>query len=265
MGRDRAAREESAMAGATTDSREWVRLFHPAAAPKARVVCFPHAGGSATFFHPVSGALQPDIEVLAIQYPGRQDRRAEDPITDIATLADRVFDALRPRLAREPRPAFFGHSMGATVAFEVAVRMRREGLAPSVLIASGRRAPSQHRTEGVHLRDDTGLVAEIRKLNGTDARLLDDEDMLHAILPAMRADYRAIERYVGDPDAVLDCPVEVFVGDTDEQVTLEEAHAWQGHTTGDFAVHVFRGGHFYLTARPAETIERLASAVRSRA
>lgn len=253
------------MPEATTDSKDWVRLFHPAPAPKARVVCFPHAGGSATFFHPVSGALHPDIEVLAIQYPGRQDRRAEDPIADIATLADRVFDALLPQLAREPRPAFFGHSMGATVAFEVALRMRREGLAPSVLIASGRRAPSRRRTEDVHLRDDQGLVAEIRNLSGTDTRLLDDEEMLRAILPAVRADYRAIERYVGDPDAVVDCPVEVFVGDTDEQVTLEEAHAWRRHTTGDFTVHVFQGGHFYLTAHPAETIERLATAVRAHA
>nr|WP_307852089.1 alpha/beta fold hydrolase [Streptomyces sp. b94] len=224
-------------------------------------MCFPHAGGSASFFHPVSSALRPDIEVLAIQYPGRQDRRAEEPLTDIATLADRVFDALRPHLVREPRPAFFGHSMGATVAFEVAVRMRREGLAPTVLVASGRRAPSRRRSDDVHLRDDKGLVAEIRKLSGTDARLLDDEEMLRAILPAVRADYRAIERYAGTPDALVDCPVEVFVGDRDEQVTLEEADAWRRHTSGDFAVHVFQGGHFYLTSRAAETIERLAATV----
>ncbi|MDV6287581.1 alpha/beta fold hydrolase [Streptomyces sp. UP1A-1] len=183
--------------------------------------------GSASFFHPVSSALRPDIEVLAIQYPGRQDRRGETPMTDIGELADRVFEALRPQLVREPRPAFFGHSMGATVAFEVAVRMRREGLAPTVLIPSGRRAPSERRSEDVHLRDDAGLVAEIRKLSGTDTRLLDDEEMLSAILPAVRADYRAIERYVGAADAVVDCPVEVFVGDTDEQVTLQEADAWR--------------------------------------
>ncbi|MGW7280714.1 thioesterase II family protein [Streptomyces sp. NPDC054844] len=249
------------MAGATTDSGSWVRLYHPSPAPKARVVCFPHAGGSASFFHPVSSALRPGIEVLAIQYPGRQDRRAEEPLTDIATLADRVFDALRPHLVREPRPAFFGHSMGATVAFEVAVRMRREGLAPTVLVASGRRAPSRRRSDDVHLRDDKGLVAEIRKLSGTDTRLLDDEEMMGAILPAVRADYRAIERYVGTPDALVDCPVEVFVGDHDEQVTLEEADAWRRHTSGDFAVHVFQGGHFYLTSRAAETIERLAATV----
>lgn len=251
------------MAGATTDGASWVRLYHPSPAPKARVVCFPHAGGSASFFHPVSSALRPDIEVLAIQYPGRQDRRGETPMTDIGELADRVFEALRPQLLREPRPAFFGHSMGATVAFEVAVRMRREGLAPTVLIPSGRRAPSERRSEDVHLRDDAGLVAEIRKLSGTDTRLLDDEEMLSAILPAVRADYRAIERYVGAADAVVDCPVEVFVGDTDEQVTLQEADAWRRHTTGDFAVQSFQGGHFYLTARAAETIERLAATVRA--
>ncbi|MFE7129680.1 thioesterase II family protein [Streptomyces sp. NPDC057638] len=253
------------MPNATTDTKDWVRLFHPVTAPTARVVCFPHAGGSASFYHPVSRALQPEIEVLTIQYPGRQDRRGEEPLTDIATLADRVYEALRPELERSPRPAFFGHSMGATVAFEVALRMRRDGLAPSVLIASGRRAPSHHRSEGVHLKDDAGLVAEIRGLSGTDARLLDDEEMLGAILPAMRADYRAIERYVGDADAVVDCPVEVFVGDSDEQVTLEEAHAWERHTTGECVVRVFQGGHFYLMARAAETTARLEAAVRTHA
>ncbi|MFC5751448.1 thioesterase II family protein [Actinomadura rugatobispora] len=246
------------------DSAAWIRRFHPAPDAGTRLVCFPHAGGSASFYHPVSAALAPGIEVLTVQYPGRQDRRAEQPITDIGELADGVFAALRPWLDGGPpsggdrKVALFGHSMGAIVAFEVARRMEREFRAPSLLVASGRRAPSRYRQEAVHRRDDAGIIAEITRLSGTDPRLLDETEMLRAALPAIRGDYQAVETYVSDPGAALACPVTVFVGDDDPMVTLEEANAWRGHTTAGFDLHVFKGGHFYLTSQPAATIERLA-------
>lgn len=235
----------------------WIRRFHPAPEAATRLVCFPHAGGSATFYFPVSATLSPGVEVLTVQYPGRQDRRNEPPIGDIPSLADAVFEALRPWLA--DRPALFGHSMGSIVAFEVARRMEEHGTPPRVLVASGRRAPSRYRGESVHLRDDEGVLAELRKLSGTDPRLLADEELQRMVLPAIRSDYRAIETYrhaAGAPP--LSCPITVFVGDDDSQVTLEEAKAWQEHTAGAFDLHVFEGGHFYLTGRPAATIERLS-------
>ncbi|MFD0904622.1 thioesterase II family protein [Actinomadura sediminis] len=233
----------------------WIRRFHPSAGATARLVCFPHAGGAASFFRPVSAALAPDVEVLALQYPGRQDRRAETPVRDLHRLADETYAALRPHLG--DRPAFFGHSMGAALAYEVALRAERDGLGPRVLVASGRRAPSRHRTEDVHRRDDDGIIAEIRGLNGTESRVLDEEEILRAALPALRADYHAIETYRTSGTATLSCPVAVFVGDADPQVTPDEARAWREHTSGALELHTFRGGHFYLTARPAETIDRL--------
>ncbi|TDD34572.1 thioesterase [Actinomadura sp. KC06] len=246
------------MAHSSTVGDTWVRRFHEDPGAAARLVCFPHAGGAASFFFPVSAALRPRTEVLAVQYPGRQDRRAEAPITDIGTLADLVFDALRPRL--DDRPVlFFGHSMGAIVAFEVARRMEREdGRSPAALVASGRRAPSRRREESVHLRDDDGLIAELRRLNGTGGALLEDEELIRMFLPAVRGDYEAIETYVCPPGPPLNCPVTVFVGDDDPHVTLDEARAWREHTTGPFGMQVFEGGHFYLTARPQETLARLS-------
>ncbi|WP_433335411.1 thioesterase II family protein [Spirillospora sp. CA-294931] len=249
------------MTESTVDGGTWIRRFHPAPEAVTRLVCFPHAGGSATFYFPVSAKLSPDVEVLTVQYPGRQDRRNEPPIADIPALADAVFDALRPWLG--DRPALFGHSMGATVAFEVARRMERHGTPPRVLVASGRRAPSCHRSENVHLRDDEGLLAELDKLSGTDARLLADEELRRMVLPAVRADYRAIETYRLPADTPrLSCPVTVIVGDDDPQVTLDEAAAWRGHTTGAFDLQIAPGGHFYLTDQPEATIERLRKALR---
>ena len=238
------------------DGATWIRRFHPSPEAPTRLVCFPHAGGSATFYFPISAALRPRVEVLTVQYPGRQDRRAEEPIPHIPTLADEIFRALRPWL--DERTALFGHSMGATVAFEVARRMERASIAPRVLVASGRRAPSRLRSENVHLRDDDGVLEELRRLSGTDARVFEDERLVRMVLPAIRSDYKAIETYVCPPEAVLGCPITVFVGDDDSQVTVDEATAWREHTSSGFDIYVFEGGHFYLTARLAVTIERLS-------
>ena len=106
----------------------WIRGFHPGADGAPRLVCFPHAGGSATFYFPLSRALAPSMEVLAVQYPGRQDRRAEPCIDSIDGLADEIVDALRP-LTDRPM-ALFGHSMGAVLAYETARSWEALGHAP---------------------------------------------------------------------------------------------------------------------------------------
>ncbi|WP_329011162.1 alpha/beta fold hydrolase [Micromonospora rifamycinica] len=232
---------------------KWVRRFHPAPECAARLVCLPHAGGSASFFHPVSRALAPTVEVLAIQYPGRQDRRHEAALGSIAELADRILDALRHL---DDRPlALFGHSMGAILGYEVALRMRDAGLpAPTHLFASGRRAPSRYRDEGVHHLPDDRIVSELRTLSGTDATMLADPEVLAMILPAIRSDYRAVETYRHDPGRKLDCPVTVLTGDSDPRVSLDEAGAWAEHTTGPTELKVFPGGHFFLVDRSADVL-----------
>ncbi|HET8659299.1 MAG TPA: alpha/beta fold hydrolase [Micromonosporaceae bacterium] len=237
-------------------SDTWIRRYHPAPDSTVRLVCFPHAGGSATFYLPVSAKMPPAIEVCAVQYPGRQDRRAEPGIESIPALADAIFDTVRP-LSDRPL-AFFGHSMGAIVAYEVALRMERYGMAPLVrLFASGRRAPSRYRPETVHQQGDQGIIAELRELSGTNANMLGDPEMLEMILPAIRADYRAIETYRHVSDQPVSCPVTALVGDSDPRVTLDEAKAWEGHTTGPFDLRVFPGAHFYLIEQGQAVIQVL--------
>jgi surfactin synthase thioesterase subunit len=217
--------------------------------------CFPHAGGSASFYQPLSAALAPGIEVLAVQYPGRQDRRAEPLIDDIGTLADALARVLADTLT--PDTAFFGHSMGAIVAFEVALRLERAGMPVQALIASGRHAPSWPRAGNVHLRGDDALIREMRELSGTHSALLADEEVLGFILPVLRSDYRAIETYGRRDDAVLSCPVTVFTGDADSRVTPSDARAWERHTEGGFSMRTFSGGHFYLSDRVREVSDAL--------
>ncbi|KNB50867.1 thioesterase II family protein [Streptomyces caatingaensis] len=229
----------------TEDDELWLRCFRPAPESSHRLLCFPHAGGAASSFLPLARSLAPDVEVLAVQYPGRQDRRNEPHFTSIGELADRIHRVAAPRL--DESTALLGHSMGAVLAFEVVRRMEREtGRTCAGLFASGRRAPSCRREEDVHRRDDSGLLAELMDLGGTDPRILQDDELLAAFLPCLRADYEAIETYRADDGVTVGCPVTVMVGEDDPRTTLEEADAWRQHTTAAFELWSFPGGHFFL-------------------
>nr|WP_241266269.1 alpha/beta fold hydrolase [Streptomyces boncukensis] len=209
-----------------------------------RLVCLPHAGGAASYYFPVSAALKPSVEVLAVQYPGRQERRSEPLFADVAEAADRIADELK---GWTDRPlALFGHSLGATIGFEVALRLERAGVGPRVLFASGRRAPARTRNDGIHSLPDSGLIAEMKRMGGTDAAVMDDPDILAMALPAIRSDYRAAETYAYRDGDMLSCPVYALVGDGDARASLEDVKAWGEHTTGSFDFRVFPGGHFYL-------------------
>ncbi|WP_406144466.1 thioesterase II family protein [Streptomyces sp. NBC_01012] len=231
-----------------TNSMEklWGRSYHPAPERPRQLVCFPHAGGSASFFHPVSAQLSSVAEVLSVQYPGRQDRRAESSPTDIRVMAEQAYGALRDRLRSRPT-TFFGHSMGALVAFEVARLLEADGGELTHLFVSARRAPSRHREENVHRRDDDGIIAELKLLAGTDSALLSDEELLRMILPAIRSDYAAVETYRCASGVTVSAPITALVGDRDPAVTTEEVQSWSGHTTGAFDLRVYPGGHFYLS------------------
>jgi surfactin synthase thioesterase subunit len=225
----------------------WIQAFGSTGGSAPQLLCFPHAGGSASFYHPLSVQLGAAAEVLAVQYPGRQDRRAEPPLVSLDELADRIHAAIGPRTGRPL--VLLGHSMGAVLAYEVARRLEHDGVRPLGVIVSGRRAPSVHTEENVHRRGDQGLVADVRQLSGTAAALLDDEEVLRMILPALRADYRAIETYRHRPGAEPACPITALTGDSDPRAAPADVRAWRHHTTGAFELRTFPGGHFYLSSQ----------------
>ncbi|MFF9501304.1 thioesterase II family protein [Streptomyces sp. NPDC014656] len=229
---------------------EWLRRFavpggDSAAAGGTALVCFPHAGGAASAYVPLARALAPDVAVLAAQYPGRQDRRHEAPLDDIGELADAL--AAEVRRGTEGPYAFFGHSMGAVLAYETARRLRAAGQAgPRHLFLSGRRAPALDPSPHDRMLTDADVMAAVRRLGGTTPAVLDDPELREMVMPALRADYRAVGRYAWRPGAPLDVPIGVFVGDGDPVVTVEQAGAWRDFTTAATTLEVFQGGHFYL-------------------
>ncbi len=243
-------------------SDPWFRFFRPAPDRPIRLICLPHAGGTASAYLRLAEAIDTvdaQAELAAVQYPGRQDRMGERPVTDLLALADEITDAL---LARFDGPvALFGHSMGAALGFEVARRMERAGREPLRLFASGSRAPSLDRDEHTHLLDDADLIAQVAELGGTDERLLVDDEIMAFALPAIRADYTAINTYRAEDGATVSCPITALTGDDDPKVSLEQVRAWARHTSADYDLRVFPGGHFYLMDRLPQIADVISKAL----
>lgn len=244
----------------------WLRALRPGQFGAITLVCLPHAGASAGSFFPFTELLGPEVEVLAVQYPGRQDRRWEPPARSVEELADCVSAALISGLGDAP-VALFGHSMGAAVAFEIARRLEAtSSKAPIALFVSGRRAPSRERPRlWTRPPTDSEVINELKRLSGTDAAILDDERLLALFLPVIRADYQVAGGYHSQADSTVDCPITMLVGSDDPETSSDEAQAWADHTTSAFDLHTFPGGHFYIeqnrTAVAHLVLDRLAAAI----
>jgi surfactin synthase thioesterase subunit len=233
-----------------------LRRIHPRPEATRQLICFPHAGGSASYFFGVSRQLSSAFEVGALQYPGRQDRRNEACLESVTAFADGVVEEIADVLDRPI--ILFGHSLGATLAYEVAQRLMRLGRPPALLIASGRRAPGTARvSQDVHLGTDDQLLATLQRMSGTAPELFSDEELMRTVLPAVRGDYKAAETYRHPHHwTPLPLPITTINGVQDPEVTPAEVEAWRHHTTGEYAAHWFPGGHFYLNDH-AEAVMRL--------
>ncbi|MEU4642948.1 alpha/beta fold hydrolase [Micromonospora sp. NPDC023814] len=238
----------------------WLRVFRRVEQSDLRLVCFPHAGGNANVFQPWARLLDGATDLLAVCYPGRQDRLLEPCVDDMDVLADRIIEVLLPYLDRPL--AFFGHSMGASVAYEVAWRLEsRHGFAPSMLFVSGHGAPHVSRVElDPDLADDEYLLGRIGALGEVDPVLLRSPKLRELIMPALRADLRMLYRYLPRDPEKVGTPITAYLGTDDPTCTTATVNAWAELTTGGFALETFPGDHFYLVPEQ----ERLLAAVTAR-
>jgi medium-chain acyl-[acyl-carrier-protein] hydrolase len=224
----------------------WISFRKPSPEARLRLFCFPYAGAGALIFRNWQDCLPADVEVCPIQLPGRGTRMAERPFTELPPLVEALATALHPLLDKPF--AFFGHSLGALVSFELARRIRGQyDVYPVWLLVSAGRAPQVlHRGPPIHRLPTNEFVTELRRLNGTPSELLDYDELMEIILPLLRADFAIYETYVYSTGPPLNCPISVFGGLEDRAVNKSDLEAWRAQTSGVFSVRMFPGDHFFL-------------------
>jgi medium-chain acyl-[acyl-carrier-protein] hydrolase len=234
------------MSGMATNST-WITRPKPNAQASLRLFCFPYAGGSPVIFRQWTDILPPEIEVCCIQPPGRGARLNEQSFTQLPPLIEALFPALLEHLDKPF--AFFGHSMGALISFEIARRLSSEsGPAPSHLFLSGRRAPQLIDTQPpTHSLPEPEFIAKVTKLNGTPREVLEHPELMRLMIPILRADFAVCETYAYVHGPPLACPISVFGGLQDSEVSREDLAAWREQTnSAAFSLKMLPGDHFFL-------------------
>lgn len=226
-----------------------------------RLICFPHAGAGAGVFADWVGRLPSSVEPIAVQLPGRQNRIAEEPFTEVAPLVRVLVQALRPVLTR--RFSFFGHCGGAVLAFELARALRdRGGPQPSHLFLSGQPCPERmDEVRELHGLNDDKFRDEVVSLGGVDPQVAEDEDVMDALMPVMRDDFVLWERHritAGEP---LDVPIITMAGDDDPRTRPDSVEGWRRQTTGPVTSHRYPGGHFFFLDAASGVPEQAARTI----
>ncbi|WP_327233971.1 alpha/beta fold hydrolase [Streptomyces sp. NBC_01317] len=237
------------MSEATHHPSTWLQCAVPVADPRWQLICFPHAGGSASFFRDWGHHL-PGVRVHAVRYPGRAERLAEPVPTDLRDLARATADAVAALPGVPDLPlALFGHSMGAAVALETARALEARGITPAHLIASGSRdAPYPPPEPAAEIdEDDAEVVTRLITLGGTDPELAADPVFQELVLPYIRGDSHMFHSYIPRPEPLLRCPVTTIVGDADPDA---DRRPWSELTGGGFREQRVPGDHFYLVPEP---------------
>ncbi|MES2940848.1 MAG: thioesterase domain-containing protein [Pseudomonadota bacterium] len=223
-------------------------VTRPAGQPaRLRLYCFPYAGGNGNVFLSWQPDLLPGIEVCGIQMPGRAGRFTEPPLTSLDKLVEMLAQALSTQDPRVPF-AFFGHSLGALVAFELARACRRYRLpTPALLVASGSDAP-QHRgpDEKLYALEDDALIVALEDYDGTPPELLQHRELMTLALPAIRADFFMAAHYAYRPSLPLDLPITVLAGRQDPHVSCDDVVHWRKETSAASGLHWFEGRHFFI-------------------
>ena len=242
-------------------SAQWARRYAGQCPdPAVRLFCFPYAGAGASVYRDWR-LPRTDAEVWAVQPPGRENRTGEPPIRRIEPLLEGYAAGLGHLLDRPF--AFFGHSLGALVAFELTRLMRRRGgPRPAYLFLSARRAPGRPAKRGpVSGLAQEEFLARLSAMAGSSQSVVRDRELLIALAPLMRADFEVCETYRYRPERPIDVPVRCYAADDDSEVDPDDVAAWRDYTTGRCDLRLFTGGHLFLRDHGRQLMADVAAAL----
>ncbi|MDP5213364.1 alpha/beta fold hydrolase [Pseudoalteromonas tunicata] len=235
------------------------RIFSPKPNASKRLFILPHASGSASYFRQWHELVDADVEVVVIQYPGRENRISKPLINDMSQLVTTLAVGLRP-LLNKPF-VIFGHSMGGAVAYELTLKIQsyryRE---PCHLVISAIEGPSCHHQGELYRASDEQLLAELTRLNGTQVDFNQYPELADMVLPLMRNDYQLIETYQPDLNAAkIACPVTVMAAEQDTELTIAEAQTWQQVCASSFTIKTYPGDHFYISSQASNVTKYICN------
>lgn len=233
-------------------------LSHPPS-PTTGLVCFPWCGAGASAYRKLASELPLNIELLAVQLPGREDVFSHPPLRRMNELVHHVLGDIVD--LPHSNLSFFGHSFGALFATETALALKiKTDRDLTTLVVSGSAPPisSSPLTRYSAEWTDDQFVCHLAEIGGTPPALLGNIDAMRALLPAIRADYEALETYRFPRGSSFNTRLVACAGDQDAQVPDSELRGWRPLSTGEFITHTFPGDHFYLNANPRAVAAHLA-------
>jgi medium-chain acyl-[acyl-carrier-protein] hydrolase len=240
----------------------WLISYGNHTAADCRLFCFHFAGGEASAFRDWANDLPENVEVVAIQLPGRAERHREQPFTDMRKLVVELYDAIHPFLDKPY--FFFGHSLGATVAYELTARIQALGRAmPLHVMLSASQAPTaDRRILRTSTLSDDEFSDHLRMYCGTPEVVIRDRSFFNAYLPRLRADFALIESYACPSRSSLQCPVSAYGGSDDPWIPESSVAGW-GFCADTFDYRLFPGGHFYIRESRTELLQSLRKSIAS--
>jgi surfactin synthase thioesterase subunit len=238
-------------------AKAWFPYWKPQPQARLRLFCFPFAGGSASALHRWA-TLGPSVEVIAVQYPGRESRFHDPPFKRISELVDTLGPVMLPLMDRPF--AFFGYSLGSAISIMLAYWLRRAGApAPRGMMMAAGMSPRLLTPRGTHALSDEALIAELRNYGAAPPQVLAHRELMDLLLPMIRADFEMLDTLVHPDEPPLAVPMAVWGGKEDSRIPEESLAAWREYTTQDFSLEMLPGGHFFIfsAADPLrEAVER---------
>lgn len=240
---------------ANSHTNPWFQVPRPAPGAALRLFCFPYAGGSAAIYDGWGAALFGDVEVVAVQYPGRGNRFHEPLIDRCSDMVAALLPQIRPLLAKPF--AFFGHSNGGLISYELARALQREGVSQQVHhFVSGHRAIHLPQTDHAkHQLPDDEFIRELVDLGGTPQELLESRELLDLFLPVLRADFALSETYTFPGGAPLRSSMSLLYGSDDIAVPESDVLRWIELVDGRIDYRCFNGGHFFVQSHKQQVID----------
>lgn len=248
----------------SSDASRWFYTPRPLSRPRLRLFCFPYAAGSPTMFRDWPALLPDTVEMQAVTLPGRGAQAEERAVSDLTALARRVADAVRAQ--SDARFAFFGHSMGALLAFETARELRRRGAALPVHLFLSACHAAHRFGEGrimVENMSDGEFVQHLARLAGTPEEVLNDRALMQILLPTLKADFLALDRWRYVPDRPFSVPITAIAGREDAEVRAEKVREWEQHTSADFNFTTVAGNHFFVETAGPNVVTIIATTLRN--